>query len=248
MRDIEKAKELYQSLHKNHFCPHDLAYEEMMIHYIYGDVYQHDNLDLRLRELILIVVNTTNMTLESLKEHVYAALKANVTPVEMKEAIYQCTPYIGVGKVKEALDAVHDVFVENQIELPLENQSTVEEETRFQAGFDVHSEAFGRENIQANHDHAPQELKHIQDYLSAHCFGDFYTRQGLDLKIREMLTFIMLATLGGCENQLRAHTMANIQVGNSRDMLIDVITQCQPYIGFPRTLNAINIINEVTQK
>ena len=42
--------------------------------------------------------------------------------------------------------------------------------------------------------------------------------------------------------------MANIQVGNSRDMLIDVITQCQPYIGFPRTLNAINIINEVTQK
>ena len=73
-------------------------------------------------------------------------------------------------------------------------------------------------------------------------------RQGLDLKIREMLTFVMLATLGGCENQLRAHTMANIQVGNSRDMLIDVITQCQPYIGFPRTLNAINIINEVTQK
>ena len=88
-----------------------------------------------------------NMTLESLKEHVYAALKANVTPVEMKEAIYQCTPYIGVGKVKEALDAVHDVFVENQIELPLENQSTVEEETRFQAGFDVQSEAFGRKNI-----------------------------------------------------------------------------------------------------
>ena len=43
----------------------------------------------------------------------------------MKEAIYQCTPYIGVGKVKEALDAVHDVFVENQIELPLEDQSTV---------------------------------------------------------------------------------------------------------------------------
>ena len=55
----------------------------------------------------------------------------------------------------------------------------------------------------------------------------------------------MIATLGGCENQLRAHTKGNYQVGNSRELLIETITQCQPYIGFPRTLNAIAIINEM---
>lgn len=70
----------------------------------------------------------------------------------------------------------------------------------------------------------------------------------MDLKTRELLTFVILATLGGCENQLRAHTAANITVGNTRNLLIDVITQCQPYIGFPRTLNAINIINEIIKE
>lgn len=248
MRDIQKANELFKQLQKEHICPHDLEFEDIMIRYIYGDVYQHGNLELSLRELILIVVNTTNMCLKALEEHVYSALKAGVKPVEIKEAVYQCTPYIGLGKVEEALDVVHKVFKENQISLPLESQSTVDENTRFQAGFDVQSEAFGRENIQANHDHAPQELKHIQDYLSAYCFGDFYTRKGLNLKTRELLTFVILATLGGCENQLRAHTAANITVGNTRNLLIDVITQCQPYIGFPRTLNAINIINEIIKE
>lgn len=248
MRDIQKAKTLYQQLHDGHICPDDLSFEDMMIHYIHGDVYQHGSLDLGLRELILIVVNTTNMTLKALKEHVYAALKADVTPIKIKEAVYQCTPYIGIGKVMEALDAVNTVFKENHIDLPLDDQSTVQEKTRFQAGFDVQCAAFGHDNIQANHDNAPTDLKHIQNYLSEYCFGDFYTRQGLDLKTREILTFVMLATLGGCENQLRGHTVANLTVGNNRKTLIEVITQCQPYIGFPRTLNAINIINEITKK
>ena len=100
----------------------------------------------------------------------------------------------------------------------------------------------------AGHDHAPKELKHIQNYLSEYCFGDFYTRNGLDLPTRELITMVMLATLGGCENQLRAHVGANLTVGNNRDTLIETITQCQPYIGFPRTLNAIAIINEITKK
>jgi 4-carboxymuconolactone decarboxylase len=77
------------------------------------------------------------------------------------------------------------------------------------------------------------------------CFGDFYTRSGLDLKTRELLTFCIISALGGCENQLRAHVQGNLNVGNDKELLLNTITQCMPYIGFPRTLNAINCINEV---
>lgn len=94
---------------------------------------------------------------------------------------------------------------------------------------------------------APEELKHIQDYLSAYCFGDFYTRGTLDLKMRELITFCAICCLGGCEPQAKSHAGANISVGNTREMLIDAVTQCLPFIGFPRTLNAISCINEVTQ-
>lgn len=242
------AKELYDLLHDEKTrLEDDQEYLSIMQNYIYGDVYLHGSLDIKLRQLILIVVDTTNFTLKALKEHVVGALNVNVSPIEIKEAVYQCTPYIGFGKVEEALDVVNEVFKEKGITLPLESTSTVTKETRFEKGFDVQSASFGRENIQAGHDNAPKELKHIQNYLSEYCFGDFYTREGLDLKTRELITLVMLATLGGCENQLRAHAGANITVGNSRDVLIETITQCQPYIGFPRTLNAISIINEVSK-
>lgn len=244
MNRIDKANKLFDQLHDNQILNEDVELQNIMKNYIYGDVYQHGSLSLKQRELILIVVNTTNHTLKSLKEHIIAGLKVQLSPAVIKESIYQCTPYIGLGKVEEALDVVNEVFKEKNI--VTEEMSTVNEDTRFQKGFDVQSSAFGREHIQAGHDHAPEELKHIQNYLSAYCFGDFYTRKGLDLKERELMTFVMLATLGGCENQLRAHTAANITVGNTRDILIETITQCQPYIGFPRTLNAIAIINEVT--
>ena len=245
MRDLNKANELFQQLHDEDILNDDLELQTIMKNYIYGDVYQHGTLDLRLRELILIVVNTTNHTLTALKEHVNAAIKAEVSPIQIKEVIYQCTPYIGLVKVQEALEVVNLIFKKRNIST--KPQATVNEKTRFEKGFEVQSAASGKDHIQANHDQAPQELKHIQKYLSEYCFGDFYTREGLDLKTRELMTMVMLATLGGCENQLRGHVGANITVGNSRELLIETITQCQPYIGFPRTLNAITIINEVTK-
>ena len=245
MRDLNKANELFQQLHDEDILNDDLELQTIMKNYIYGDIYQHGTLDLKLRELILIVVNTTNHTLTALKEHVNAAIKAEVSPIQIKEVIYQCTPYIGLGKVQEALEVVNLIFKKHNIST--KPQATVNEKTRFEKGFEVQSVAFGKDHIQANHDQASQELKHIQKYLSEYCFGDFYTRKGLDLKTRELMTMVMLATLGGCENQLRGHVGANIIVGNSRELLIETITQCQPYIGFPRTLNALTIINEVTK-
>ena len=249
MNRVEKANQLYKQLHDEEIrLPDDHEYQAIIDRYVYGDVYQYGTLDLPTREMILLVVNTTNHTLKSLKEHVYAAIQSGLSPVSIKEAIYQCTSYIGIGKVEEALDVVNAVFKAQNITLPLESCQTVDETTRFEKGFEVQSAAFGKEHIQAGHDNAPQELKHIQNYLSEYCFGDFYTRKGLSLKERELITFVMLATLGCCENQLRAHTGANLKVGNTRETLLETITQCQPYIGFPRTLNAIAIINEVTSK
>ena len=111
----------------------------------------------------------------------------------------------------------------------------------------MQQESFGADNINKMRDAAPEELKHIQDYLSAYCFGDFYTRGTLDLKMRELITFCAICCLGGCEPQAKSQAGANISVGNTRELLIDAVTQCLPFIGFPRTLNAISCINEVTR-
>jgi 4-carboxymuconolactone decarboxylase len=63
---------------------------------------------------------------------------------------------------------------------------------------------------------------------------------------RELLTFAMLVSLGGCEPQVKGHVAASLRVGNDRSRLIDAVTQLLPYIGYPRTLNALALIDEVT--
>lgn len=92
---------------------------------------------------------------------------------------------------------------------------------------------------------SPKDLLHIQRYLSANCFGDFYTRNGLDLKLRELVTLSFLVALGGTEAQIKGHISGNARVGNDRQTLINVLTQLLPYVGYPRTLNAIACLNEI---
>ena len=92
---------------------------------------------------------------------------------------------------------------------------------------------------------APENQKNIQDYLSAYCFGDFYTRKNLNIQERELLTFVILCAQGGCEPQVKAHVGGNTAVGNGKEVLLAALTICLPYIGFPRTLNALSCVNMV---
>ena len=87
---------------------------------------------------------------------------------------------------------------------------------------------------------------HIQRYLSANCFGDHDSRGGIDIPTRELLTLSMLVSLGGWDAQVKGHVSANLHVGNERARMIDVFTQLVPFIGFPRALNGLRAIDEVT--
>ena len=89
---------------------------------------------------------------------------------------------------------------------------------------------------------------HINRWLADNCFGDYYTRTGLDLKQREMITFCFLSAQGGCEPQLIAHAKGNMNLGNDKDFLTRVVSQCLPYIGYPRSLNAMTCINKAAEE
>ena len=212
--------------------------------FVYGEVYNHGNLEPKLRELITLVSLTASDGNNMIAEHVEAALNVGASAIEIKEALYQCAPYVGFPRVFTVLEEANKVFKDKNIKLPLKSQATVNEETRFEKGLSVQTNIFGN-IILDMHKNAPENQKHIQNYLSAMCFGDFYTREGLDMKTRELLTFIMIISLGGQEAQATGHARGNLSVGNSKDTLIEAVTQCIPYIGYPRTLNAITIINGI---
>ncbi len=243
----EKAKNKYNELLKREASltkPNDPDLESIFNNFLYGEVYNHGTLDPKLRELVTLVSLTASQGTDMIKDHVEIALNVGASPIEIKEALYQCSPYVGFPRVFAALEKANEVFKEKNISLPIESQSTVTEQTRFDKGLETQVSIFG-DAIHAAHSNAAPNQKHIQNFLSANCFGDFYTRTGLDLKTRELLTFIMLISLGGAEPQATAHANANISMGNTKDMMLEAVTQCLPFIGYPRTLNAITIINNL---
>lgn len=240
-----KADEIKKVFPQVSFLPDDHEMREIMQTYLFADIYGHGNLDFETREFITLVVMSANQGRELLKDHIKALIQYGTSIAIIKEVMYQAIPYAGLLKVHEALRYANEAIEEMGLSLPMEEGSQVREDTRFEKGFAAQCSVFPQAVIQKNHDEAPQELKHIQNFLSAHCFGDFYTRKGLDMKQRELLTFCVIASLGGCESQLRAHTGANLTAGNTRETLIEAITQIQPYIGFPRSLNALAIVNEI---
>jgi 4-carboxymuconolactone decarboxylase len=110
----------------------------------------------------------------------------------------------------------------------------------------VQKQIVGADFVDQMYASASADEVHFQHLLSVNCFGDHYTRTGIDVRTRELLTFAMLVSLGGCDPQVKGHVAANLNVGNDRAVLLDVITQLLPFIGYPRALNGLRGIDEVT--
>lgn len=216
---------------------------EILQKFIFGEVFYVGDLEDSLRELVTVVLLAVQQTLPQLKAHTEAALRIGVTPIEIKEAIYQCAPFIGFPKTLNAVNAINEVFEEQGIALPLPSQKQVTEEERFEKGKAIQTPIYGDE-IQQAHQDLPENLKTVvPNFLTAVGFGDFYTRSGLSLQTRELLILCMLVA-NGQEKQILAHAKGNLKVGNSKEVLLATMIHCLPYIGFPNVLNAISIINK----
>lgn len=217
---------------------------EVFDNFAFDEVMQYGNLDRKTRIMVTMASSIAQHTVHEYKMMLRAALANGVTPVEIKEILYHAVPYVGIAKVIDFIGVANDFLAANGISLPVEPQSTTSPETRYEKGLALQKDIFG-ERIDKMYAAAPDNQKHIQRYLSANCFGDYQTRTGLTVQQRELLTFSMLISLGGCESQVKGHIGGNVAVGNGKDTLLAVVTQLLPYNGYPRTLNAIACLNEV---
>ena len=217
---------------------------EVFDNFAFDEVIGHGNIDTKTRVMVILASTIASQALTEYRMFVNAALNIGVTPIEVKEILYQSVPYVGIAKVIDFIYTTNDIFKENGIGLPLESQSTTNPQNRFEKGLALQKAIFG-DLIDQMYEASPQNQLPIQKYLSANCFGDYLTRSGLNIKTRELLTYSMLISMGGVESQVKGHIQGNINVENSKEILLGVTTQLLPYIGYPRTLNALKCLNEV---
>ncbi|WP_066688391.1 carboxymuconolactone decarboxylase family protein [Christensenella intestinihominis] len=88
----------------------------------------------------------------------------------------------------------------------------------------------------------------LADYIIEFAFGDIYSRRGLTLEEREIITLASLLTAGGCEAQLDVHINGALNVGVPKEKIVEIFLQCIPYTGFPKVLNAVNTAKKVFGK
>ncbi|OWT33307.1 hypothetical protein BGI41_03030 [Methanobrevibacter sp. 87.7] len=215
---------------------------EILDNFLLHDVFENCNLSTRSRLLVTLATLISN---QSLNQYSEILIKSGITPIEIKEILYQSIPYIGLAKVYDFLNKTNDIFKDLNINLPLPKQSTTNRKNRVKVGYDIQANNFGRDFIDSSIENAPEGQKHIWDFISGFAFGDFYARNGLSDKDRELISFTFILSLRGCENQLRIHVKGNLKVGNDKETLISTISALVPYIGFPRVHNALAIVNEV---
>ncbi len=212
--------------------------------YIFGEVFTVGKLDSKTREMITVTSLAVQQTLPQLKAHINAALNVGVTPIELREALYQCAPFIGFPKTLNALEVLNQVFKEKGIETPLKSTATVKEEDRYKKGFAIQNPLYGDE-IKISLEGLPDNMgADVSKFLTEVGFGDFYSREGLDIKTRELLILSILVTTGNTTT-LKSHIKGNLKAGNTKETITAAIIQCLPYVGFPNTISALKIMKEV---
>jgi len=219
---------------------------EVFDNWAFDEVLRESNLEIRTRLMVQLAAIIACQAVREYRAMLGAALNVGVTPVEVKEILYQSVPYVGMARAFDFIHATNEVLTERGVKLPLPGQSTTTPETRAERGLALQKKIAGEEGLQKMLEAAPADEQHIHRFLAANCFGDHVSRSGIDLATRELLTFSMLISLGGCDPQAKGHVAGNLRVGNNRAMLIDVVTQLLPFIGYPRTLNALRCIDEVS--
>lgn len=225
----------------------DPEFHEIFKRFAFNEVYEYSTLTQKESVLVTLASLIACQSPKAFKKSLLSSINKYITPEEVKELLYQSVPYVGFGRAHNFFGVVIKVFEKKGIDLPLENRSNTTSDNRRQKGREIQDRYFGAEMIQAMNDNAPEGQKHFNTFLEGFCFGDFYTRDGLNDQQRELITFVFIATLGGCENQLRGHAQGNLSVGNNKEKLVSAITVVLPYIGFPRSLNALSIINEICE-
>ena len=251
MSITKKAKDYHEKMfpgYKSKFLETDPEFIERFDNFAFDEVVNEKGIELdqKTRMTCILAVLLGCQGIDEFKAMLPAAMNFGVTPVEAKEIVYQAVDYLGIGRVFPFLHAVNDILEAKGISLPLEGQATTTMEDRLEKGIQSQVDIFG-DSMKDFYKSGPEESRHINRWLAANCFGDFYTRGGLDYKTRELITFCFLYAQGGCEPQLTSHAAANMRLGNDKQFLISVISQCLPFIGYPRTLNALRCINEAAK-
>ena len=219
----------------------DLA--RLTVEFAYGDVISRDTLDLKTRQLSTVAaLAALGNAQPQLEYHINGCLNVGCSPTQVIEAILLSTVYAGFPSALNGVFSARDVFQEYGVAFT--PSPTSNGENRYDRGLrtlEQVSAGLGANVVQSLQDIAPDLARFIIEFS----YGDIIARPGLDLRSKELATVALLTALGTARPQLDVHINAALNVGASREEIVEVIQQMAVYAGFPAAINGITSAREV---
>jgi len=219
----------------------------LTVGFVYGEIYPRAYLSLQERQLATVaVLAALGNARPQLKFHIAGALNVGCGSTQIIELLLHLVVYAGFPASLNGVFAAKEVFQERGIQhVPTpEPPSGRHSDARFAAGWDalVRIDGHAGEVVIASlADIAPDLGRFIIEFG----FGDIYTRSGLNLVQRELITVVALAAKGTASPQLAVHIHGFLNVGGTREQLVEVLIHIAAYAGFPAAINAMLVAKEV---
>jgi 4-carboxymuconolactone decarboxylase len=217
--------------------------DDFIAEVVHGGVWGRPDLALADRALCTLAVLSVLQRLASLKPMVATALGLGLAPRNVVEVFAQVGLYAGFATTEASVAVAQEVFSARGLALPPEPPRTDTEEMLDRKGLEVMADLHG-ERAEAGYA-APGNPITGALYPTAvrYGYGELWSRPGLDRRQR-MLCALAAFTAMGLDTQLRKFAKSALNVGLSREEVIEAVIQTAPYGGFPRALNGLAILSE----
>ena len=222
---------------------------QLSIDFGFGEALARNGLDhkTKLLSIIAMLAASGNRT-EALRLHLSGAIANGVTREEIIELLIQLSVYRGFPSALNAFSIARSVFALGvqpfQLDIPahIDTESRSDRLERGKALLAKSSAASGDAVVRSFDDIAPDLGRMIVE----HAYGEVFSRDGIDLKTRELSACAALAAIGSAttETPLRVHINAALNVGASREEIIETLINLAAYSGYPATQQAIRIAAE----
>lgn len=245
--DADAAQRVIDSL--KDFAP-EMA--KLLMEFAYGDVYSRPGLDRKSRQIATMAALTAMGNAKpQLKFHIGAALNIGVPPEEIIDVMYVTTVFAGFPSGLNGITAAREVFQEKGVSLRQDKMPAAKGETRRERGLEAvnrTSKGAGDKVIKSLSDIAPDMGSFIIDFA----YGDIISRDILSPKHKEIAMIAVCVAKGTMEPQMKVHMHAGLNVGLTKQEIVELMTHMAVYAGFPAALNGLTaarlVFEEVDRK
>jgi len=115
---------------------------------------------------------------------------------------------------------------------------------RYEEGLAVRRAVLGSEHVDNSLRSADDFTRPMQELVTEYCWGEIWTRPGLDRRTRSLINLAMLTALNR-PHEIRLHVRGALNNGVTKEELMEVFMQSAIYCGIPAGMEAMRIAKEV---